>query len=511
MADPLAAAGSWRDRARRISVVAAFAFLGAVYLFAQWRDLGRGPHVDEAEHLHVAVLMARGERVYVDFSEHHPPLFWAMLRPLVPHGESVAAMQDFVVRGRLLSGTITALAIFAAAFVVWRASANAWTVVMFVGFLFAAGGVWRNGLGDIRPDPIALGFWWTGAALVLLARWPSLRGLGLGLVILASLVKPQWPLSSLVIGVVFLVDVARQRRASFRATAVAIAVAAAGVAATALLADLRMVYFQVFTLTSAMVSQFFSPELSTRPPFFGCPPMLRPPVILLAALLVGVARARARHAFAAPRLVAMLLLLAGTSLAEIFFVYPYPDVDFRFYAFWVFPAAALLALLPQSAAALFPARTALLRAVREAIPAVAVVLALLASLDLIDPARALPDPYWQSTAWIESHLGPGDTVWYAWPRSPIATRDASYYWFGMNNVIPAALKLAATETGRRYLPPLTEEDLPPCRVERGLDTHVRFLADPTEKLPVANACLTRLRESGRVVWTPYSHLWLVRR
>ncbi len=275
-----------RFNARRIFIAAAFLFLAAVYLLAQWRDLGRGPHVDEVEHLHVAVLMERGERVYVDFAEHHPPLFWAMLRPLVPATEGIAAMQTLVTRARLLAGFVTAIAIFSAALIVWRASMNVWTVVTFVGLLFAAGGVWRNGLGDVRPDSMALALWWSGAALVLLAQRPTLKGLGIGLVFVASLVKPQWPLSSIVMGIVFLVQV---RRSLVRAAAVAVLVAAVGLGATALIADLRAVWFHVVTLTGAMVDLVFLPG-RTAPPFYACPPIVRPLGVLFAALIVALRR-----------------------------------------------------------------------------------------------------------------------------------------------------------------------------------------------------------------------------
>jgi hypothetical protein len=500
-----------RDRLWRISVAGAFVFLTSVYLLSEWRDLDRGPHIDEVEHLHVAVLMARGERVYVDFAEHHPPLFWAMLRPLVPKSESVAAMQGFVVRARLMSGAITALGIVAAALVLWRACGNAWTVVTFVGFVFAAGGVWRNGLGDVRPDSTALGLWWAGAALVLLARRPTLRGLGLGLVFLSIIVKPQWPLSSLVIGIVFLADGIRDRRALLRSSAIAIIVAIAGLAATACLADLRAVYFHVFTLTRAMVAEAFPEGVSTRPPFFGCPPMLRPATMVPAALLVVIAWIRRRSTFGAPRLIAILLILAATSLIEILFVYPYPEVDFRFYAFWSLAAGAILALLPQSAAALLPDRTALLRMLRKAIPAAGVLVALVVSLDLIDPPRMLPDRFWQSTVWMEARLRPGDTIWNGRSRHPLAAYDPNYYWFGLPEVIPVAIKLAKTETGRHFLPPITEQDLPPCRIERGLDKSVRFTGEPFPTLPVARACFARLRDRGIFMETPFERIWMVRR
>jgi hypothetical protein len=480
--------------ARRMLIVAAFVFLAAVYLLAQWRDLGRGPHVDEVEHLHVAVLMERGERVYVDFAEHHPPLFWAMLRPLVPATEGVAAMQTLVTRARLLAGLVTAIAIFSAALIVWRASMNVWTVVTFVGLVFAAGGVWRNGLGDVRPDSMVLALWWSGAALVLLAQRPTLKGVGIGLVFLASLVKPQWPLSSIVIGVVFLVHV---RRSFVRASAVAVLIAAAGIGATALIVDLRAVWFHVITLTSTMVEMRF-PAGPAASAFSRCPAIVRPPGVFLAAIIVGLyfgvrrpqpplsddiqkRQLRLPHS---KHLTVVILLIALASICEIYFIYP--ALDFRFYAFWVIAAAAVLALAPLSI---------------KHLPIAASVIAMFLSLDLIDPPRAQPDVYWRSSSWIASRLAPGDTIWNGWSRHPIDARDASYYWFW--EVIPAAVRLSPTE----FLPPITEADLPPCR----LDPSVRFIGEPNDLLPIAKRCFERLRDSGRITPTPFGDLWMVRR
>lgn len=495
--------------ARRLLIGAAFLFLSAVYLVSQWRDFDRGPSVDEVEHLHVAVLMERGQRVFVDFAEHHPPLFWGMLRPLVPSSEGVpategvAAMQTLLVRARLLSSFFTVLAILSAAWIVFRASANGWSAVTFAGLVFAAGGMWRNGLGDVRPDAAALGFWWVGAALVLLAPRPTLKGLGIGLVFVAALVKPQWPVSSIVIGVVFLLGV----RGSFlRASLVAVAVAAAGIGATAAFADPGAVWFHVITLSSKIYELFFPPS-GYAPPFYACPRILRPAGVGLAALVIlgALVPRQALVRRPEPRLTVTLLLLAAASLCEIVFLYPWPFVDFRLYAFWVFAAAAVLALLPQSAAELLrmkhlPARH---------LPAGAGVFALLLSLDLIGPARPGLAPYWRSANWVAARLAPGETVWNGWTRHPIDAHDASYYWF--KELIPASLHLLQTEAGRRHLPPFTEADLPPCRIERGLDRNVRFIGETFHAMPVARACFQRLRERGLITRSPFGELWMVRR
>jgi hypothetical protein len=494
--------------ARRITIAAAFLFLASIYIFSEWRDLQRAPHVDEVEHLHSAILIARGERPFIDFQEHHPPLFWGMLQPFITATEGTEEMHAFVNRARVFSWAITGLAVVATAFIVWRASANAWTVVTFIGFLFVSGGVWWNGMGDVRPDSAALGIWWLGAALVLLARRPSLRGAGLGLAFIASLIKPQWPISSVVLGVVFLIDVLRERRAFFIASTTAVLTSLVGIGATALLANPRVVYFHVVTMTAQMIKEAGPAAKAFFPPLFGCPPLMRPLTIYLAVALVVLALWRARSTFGAPRLVITLLVLSTASLAEIYFVYPYPAVDFRFYSFWCVIAAAILALLPQSAVALLPASA---HRLRKAIPAIAVAMALLLSIEIIPAPRMQPQTYWRYAAWLEKRMQPGETIWNGIGRHPIDAHDANYYWFGMLEVVPVAMKMAQTDHGRPFLPPITERDLPPCRIERGLDRNVRFIASPLYTLPIAYGCFARLRDSGRLQSTSYEKLWMVGR
>lgn len=494
--------------ASRATGGAALVLLAAVYVFAAWRDSARAPHLDEIEHLHVAVLMARGLEPYRDFSEHHPPLFWGMLRPLVTATEGTAQMQALVARARILAVAAAAIALIAAAAIVWWVSANLWSVVTFLGLVFAAGGVWWNGLGDVRPDSAALAFWWSGAALVLVASRPSIRGVGMGLVCVAALVKPQWPISSVVITAWFFMRGFGSRKAMLTAVAAAGSVCAAGLVLTALLADLGVVYFHVVTQTSFMLERTSEWKEVARPWFFACPPLFRPQWIALAGAALLAAAFRSAPPFVRRHKLVALLTIAVASLLEIVFVYPYPSVDFRYYAFWSIVAAALLALLPRAAASVLPKRLELLR---NAVPVAAGAIALLLSHDIVGPARTAPDPYWRYVAWMERQLAPGDTVWNGMLRHPIDARDASYYWFGMPDVIAPALALARTERGRRFLPPIAEVDLPPCRVERGLDRDVRFMARPLDVLPVTLACFERLQAAGRVTRTSYRHLWLVQR
>ncbi len=487
---------------RRIAVTAAFALLAGIYLFSTWRDLQRGPHLDEVEHLHTAARMARGDRIYVDFAQHHPPLFYGLLMPLVHEGDSIEAMRGYVNRARLLTAVASAAAIVAAALLVWRAAGDPWTVVIFVGIVFAAGGVWRNGLGDIRPDAAALALLWIGAALVLLTRKAALRGVGVGLVFVAGLIVPKWPLMSVAIAVLLLVEIGRDWRALLIASGTALVTAAAGLGATALLSDLRLAFFHAVELTWMMVVPEAERTFELFPSFFACPLLLRPWPILLAALLIAAWRPPRR-------LVLYLFVLTAAAFCEIRFFYPYPAVEHRFYANWVLAASPILALAPRSAAALLEATRPSLRRVGAAIVAVSLVLALLASTDVIAPPRPQPDSYWRSTAWLLARMRPGDTVWLERPKHPIGIPDAAYSWYGMRDVIVTSLRARETPEGRRFLPPISDAGLPPCRIEQGLAPNVRFLSEPIPHLPRSRECFRRLVQRRAVVRTPFLDVWMV--
>lgn len=485
-----------RGGATNILTGAAFLFLAAIFAVSQYRDLTRAPSVDEAEYLHGAARMARGDRIFVDFVEHHPPLFFGMVSLLA--GDDVFS---FVARARLFAGLCAAIAIASAAFLVYRASGRVYAPLIFIALLLGANGIWRNGLGDIRPEGAALALWWGGAALVVLARHPALRGLGIGLVFVSAVVVPKWPFESAVIGIVFLA------RVRWAAMAVAIATAAVGVTATAFVADLDRTYFFVVTLTRAM---WHGLPASGPLPFYGCPQPLRPYGIAVTLLVVLWARFRAREAFDMPRLVELFAALTLASFLEIRFLY-YPAIDFRYWVMWSFGAAALLALLAQSAAAILERAGALARRFAVVPPVVLTAIALLLALEHIGPRRSKEETYWRWSGWMASRMGPTDTVWVSSRWHPIGARDASYYWFGADNVIPAAQRLAPTEAGRRFLPPVTEDVLPPCAADRGAMPNLLFLGDPGPPLPRSRECFARLRARGAIERTPLPEVWMVRR
>ncbi len=445
--------------AARIAITAAFLFLAAIFAIAQIRDLARPPHLDEVQHLHSGTRIAHGERIYRDFFEHHPPLFAGMLSLLA--GDDTV---HYVARARLLAGASAAIAILAAALLVYRASGSFYAPLIFIALLLAAGGLWRNGIGDVRAESPALAFWWSGAALVLLARNEWLRGAGMGLIFVAAAILPKWPLESLVIAVLFLA------RPNLRAIAAAIAVALAAIAITASLADLGTAWHYVVTFSRAIWRELTPTDVSWT---MRCPWLLKPWIVLVALFVIYVRRE-------ANKLIHVFAILALTSLLEMRFLF-YPNTDFRFWPMWSFAAAALIALAPQR--------------MRAIIPITLTALALVLALDHIPPQRSLRESYWRWSQWMNARLGKNETVWMGTRWHPIGARDASYWWFGFDDAIPAATKLGEVR----------ELDLPPCK----LADNVRFLGDPGEKLPVVRACFERLRASGAIVETPVPDVWMV--
>ncbi|HEX2122901.1 MAG TPA: hypothetical protein VHL59_14815, partial [Thermoanaerobaculia bacterium] len=145
------------------------------------------------------------------------------------------------------------------------------------------------------------------------------------------------------------------------------------------------------------------------------------------------------------------------------------------------------------------------------LPVAAAALALVAALDILPTPRE--DSYWRLAQWMRAQMKPGETVWVHLRRHPIGTPSASYYWFGFRDTIPPSLRIAATANGRRYLPPITEHDLPPCRVARGVDRNVRFLSPSRYygDLPVARQCFESLRARGLVTPTIMPDVFLVKR
>jgi hypothetical protein len=485
----------------RLAGALALAAIVVLHLFAIVRLANRYglEDGDEAEYLHAGLLMARGERVFVDFAEHHSPLLFQVLARL--DGGDVDA---YVRRARIFSSLCGLAAVAAAAFLVWRATRQLYAPAILIGGLSAAPLFLSRNFADVRPDTLALALFLLGVLLIATSRRIAAGALGVGLIALAFFVNPKWPLSSLALGLVFMIGPSPARRAAAAAGAVACAFLLLAVST-----DLRAYVDFVFLFNRHFFhwSAHIAKTIIPMPPFRYCPDLLRPHLVLPAAALVAFAVARFRDAFADARIVWGSLLLLVTSLLEIRFVYPYPVLWPQYFVVWGLAGAAVFAFVPRAVVALVPER------VRPAAGAVAVVFVLIAGVRIVIglplPGRA---PAAISMARLAAILQPGDTVFLGAVRHPLDARDASYYWFGFGDVVPAALDFAKTPRGKAILPPIGEEDLPPCRLERGLEPHLRLVgSDPFRWLPVVDACVQRLRARGILVPTHAIGVFRVRR
>jgi len=470
----------------RLTAGAALALLIVLHIGTLAALIGRRPFLDEVESLQAGVRMARGERIYRDFVEHHPPFLFATLARLAP-GEGAEAIRHYVIRARILFAIFGTIAMASAATIVWSISKNIWPIAIFIALLLGDPSLWLRAFADVHAEPVALALWWSGSALILLADRPIVRGIGLGLVAHASMWNPKWPLASIVIGIAFLLW-ERKRRDAILA---ALVVIAAGIAMMAMFADLRLIWSNVYGLTRAMVQwsdrlQAMHESVTGPPPvpWAWCPEVFWPRFVIPATIVVTVALRN--------RTVSLLAALVAATLIEIRFLFPYPTPWVQYYILYAMVASAIFALLPQAIAALFP------RVKANAIAIPAAIIAMIPAINLI-PLKPSGDAYWQSFEYLHRQLQPADRIWIDLARHPIGAHDASYYWFGFDSLVPVALQYAH---GR-------EQDLPPCRLERGLEPNLKFIGGDFRRLPIVASCFERLRAAGIVTPSPVPGVYAV--
>jgi hypothetical protein len=456
--------------------------------------------VDESEYLQAGVKMARGERIYADFFEHHAPFIFQGLSHLV--GDDLGA---YVVRARVLAGVCGAISLTIAAILIWRATRRLYAVAILIGGLMAGTMVYGRASIFISPEPPALALFLLGALLIASAsRRLAAGAAGVGLITLSFFMNLKWPVSSLALVLAFVAGAAPARR-----VALAVVAAACALLLLVVAVDPRTYYDFMFLFNREAYRWSVFHRTSSFPVargFYYCPGILRPWFVLPAAALVAFVAVRIRGAFADVRIVWGSLLILVASLIEIRFVYAYPLIWPQYFILWALAASATFAFVPQAVVALVPTR------VKPLARSVAVVFALLALVQgLLTFPTGSADPLSPATARVMTVLRPGDTVFMG-AFHPLGVRDASYYWFGFDDVVPAAIEFAATPRGRTFLPAIREEDLPPCRLERSLDPHLRFIGmDALRALPVAKACAQRLRARGVLVPVTPVGLYRVRR
>jgi hypothetical protein len=507
-------------RAGVLTAGAAIAYVLVRHLLAIYAGLERSLDPDEAEYLHAGWLMHQGLRLYRDFAENHAPFLFVILKwmtPSVPRFDLVT----YVTRARLFASVCGLLGLSMAGVLAYRTIRSLIAPLVMIATIMASPWVRFRGLVDVRNDAPTLFLFWLGALLLLVA-WRSetlrfvLAGSGMGLVCIAFIWNPKWPLESLVLGTVYFMIVWRAWRqgprfllATLLPPALCLAIALACVAATAPLADYYFFTFRFNRLLTAWVAA--SPYLTklTETAFrrgrayMLCPPAFKGiwPIVafILGVALLSIGNVRRKLGIDV-RILGTLIALAIAATLEIRFIYPYPFVWTQYYVMWSFLAAALYGTTVAALIRLMPSEG--VRLIASCAIAIVAVAAVTDAIPIRPGKGGL-----LMLSYLQRKLLPGETVWLDY--HPIGVRDASYYWFAMKEFVPFSTEYTARHPGMTPLPNITERDLPVCRAERGLQPDLRFVSGPAslELLPEARGCLERMIAQGRAVKTPAFDIW----
>jgi len=196
----------------------------ALQLFLVWRAIPRALDHDEGEHLRAASWMASGKTIYRDFSENHTPFLYLLLSPLVPRTDTIETLRHYVTAARVASAIAGTLAVLCVAAVAVQLGGNAAAAIPVLAALFATSWLWLRGLADVRAEPYTLLLFWCGTLFVVRPKRILWAGAGIGLIAVAGVWNPKWPLESVV---VFAYYVAQWRRGPRRDVVLSILIAAA--------------------------------------------------------------------------------------------------------------------------------------------------------------------------------------------------------------------------------------------------------------------------------------------
>lgn len=120
---------------------------------------------DELEHLHASWMWAKGLQPYTDFFEHHPPLYWITLRPMIP--ADARDLPAVLMTVRTFSWVVAALTVIASwgFFKTLLGSKAAWCGAFFLSVQCV---VCRE-CTDVRPDGPSLLLLILGSTLAIRA------------------------------------------------------------------------------------------------------------------------------------------------------------------------------------------------------------------------------------------------------------------------------------------------------------------------------------------------------
>jgi len=500
---------SWRDP---IVIVAATIIL-IVELIVVWRALPRALDHDEGEHLRAAAWMASGKTLYRDFVENHTPFLYLILAPLAPDGtqsNDVVATRHYAVVARILSATAGIAAVLFIAACASRLAGDPFAALPVLASLLATSWTWLRGLADVRSEPYTLLLFWAGALLVMCAGSVSRRailvaGAGIGLIAIADLWNPKWPLESLVFLGLYTAYLYRLRRSGMDILA---SVAIAGTLPFIALAialrvtTLRDLEFFCFTYASA-ISHWYRGAAVAASEFSGAaggfafsPSWLMPWVAALAAGVAMVIAMRRRWPqFAVP------ILLVSASTVEVLLVYPYPHLWPQYLVMWACVVSLLAGVVIAGLAAGRQVRTIL----------AAVIVASFVAHEWKHATTVSGERHWQTMSDLQHRLATGEAAWVRPEVLPTAAPAGSYYWYAFADQVPFSIGYGDSSAAKGFLPSVRDEDLPPCRILSGTDNeHVRLLdGRAVRNLPASKRCMQQLLGQGRLRQIANTPVWEV--
>jgi hypothetical protein len=336
----------------------------------------------------------------------------------------------------------------------------------------------------------------------------------LGLLAVAALWNPKWPLASLALAGYAGHWLVKQQSLRQVAWTLGVAGSVVGIALAVMLraTTLDDFVFFVFRYNAGFVGWFGSSAtvgdwFASKPSFFYCAFPFHPLWAGLGFLPLAAACAvpRVRRGIAELPSWLLVVMLALAALAEMRLVLPWPRLWSQYYLMWSSAMAVAYACAPAAVGRLLstylPARAGALARVCASGFALTVAMSLyfMAWREL----RRAPEAtsYFRDVAWVQRQLRAGDTVWLQpVDAHPIGAEDASYYWFAFNDLIPFSLEFTSTHPDDDHLPKIRMEDLPPCKAAEGLARSLRFIS--VEARHPAGPCMDRLEAAGRLRETP---------
>jgi hypothetical protein len=334
-------------------------------------------------------------------------------------------------------------------------------------------------------------------------------GAGLSLLVLVVATCPKWPIEIALVALFGLHRVGaiawREPRNLVWAVFPPLATLAIALALTLRSCSFGDYVFFVFRFNGEVVDAFrhstFMIPLFEGEIFHYCPRPFRSgwPLLGLAIVVAAFVSPRASRAWGDLDREGLMLVFAivVAALVEITFVYPFPYLWAQYYLMWSFGLAIVYGCVPAAVVALAPAGARGVAALPSEVAAVVGALAFHVYVVRDRLAPLPPDYYWGASASLLAKLEEGDTVWLEAEKHPLFAFDASYYWEGFPDGSHGALAYAIEHPGGR-VPAEDETHFPICRLEQGLEPHLRFVAGGPDLLtmPTQGQCFRRLYLAG---------------